>query len=100
MRLVDADSVYSALHEMGGCHATDEWAKGYDEAIDAAIELLNDIPIIEAEDVKHGTWTNDAGNGHKTKSVRCTLCGYYTIFRSNYCPNCGAKMDGGNENET
>ena len=28
----------------------------------------------------------------------CSECGDHTFFKTNYCPNCGAKMDGGAEN--
>lgn len=39
--------------------------------------------------VKHGRWIEDSGN------IACSIC--HTIWlhrRTNYCPNCGAKMDG------
>ncbi len=49
MRLIEAEAVYKMLHSIGGCDATDEWAKGYDAAIDNAISLLDDIPVIEVE---------------------------------------------------
>ena len=58
---------------------------------------LDSIPAADVEEVKHGRWDN---NG------RCTRCGghapYYamasTYYKSPYCFECGAKMDGGNEN--
>lgn len=28
----------------------------------------------------------------------CSLCGECLPYGANYCPNCGAKMDGGDEN--
>lgn len=51
-------------------------------------------PAADVEEVKHGRWDN---NG------RCTRCGghapYYamasTYYKSPYCFECGAKMDGG-----
>lgn len=60
-------------------------------------ELLNDFyvipkdtPTADVEPVRHGHWVED-----KYGSVfECSYCGYSTDFRlSNYCPNCGAKMD-------
>jgi len=52
--------------------------------------------------VKHGKWKNVAGMNSK-----CSVCSHYfpvTEFDSrpfdiNYCPHCGARMDGGNEDE-
>lgn len=43
----------------------------------------------EAELIKHGKWTNNT-NGTFT----CSVCDK-RASRGNYCPNCGAKMDGG-----
>lgn len=31
--------------------------------------------------------------------VRCSRCGNEEEWSSNYCPNCGAEMDGGGEGE-
>ena len=42
-------------------------------------------------EVKHGKWVKE--NNKRT----CSECGYYYFGNStdtNYCPNCGAKMDG------
>nr|DAG67133.1 MAG TPA: DNA-directed RNA polymerase II subunit [Caudoviricetes sp.] len=56
-----------------------------------------DCPLDEAEMVRHGTW--DVLDGCKTRRV-CSACGWdvpeYGKFYS-YCPNCGAKMDGGDD---
>ena len=55
---------------------------------------LFDIPTADVEKVKHGKWTDNEIQGSMLS--KCSLCGYpcgaYTL---NYCPNCGAKMDGG-----
>lgn len=49
MKLYDAEAVYNMLHSLGGCDAKEEWAKGYDAAIDNAISHLDSIPVIEVE---------------------------------------------------
>ena len=37
-------------------------------------------------------------NPEKWVIYKCSVCGYSNGRKqSNYCPNCGAKMDGGNE---
>ena len=63
-----------------------------------AIVLEKDIrnaPTVEAVEVVHGRWEPWAiqPNGF-VGSYRCTACGIANINDSNYCPNCGAKMDG------
>ena len=65
------------------------------------IELMNHIAKIPAADVvevRHGTWLRTP-----TGWVYCSVCGEEppeeTNARTNYCPNCGAKMDGGKDND-
>lgn len=63
-----------------------------------AIEIMAEVrymPAADVVEVRHGKW-NKNGNGRD-----CSICGfkYYAnggLF--NFCPNCGAKMDGGNNN--
>lgn len=40
MRLIDADALWEALNDLGGCDALDEYSKGWDKAIDAAINCV------------------------------------------------------------
>ena len=43
--LISRKAVYEMLHGLGGCDAEDEWSKGWDKAIDTAIDGLEDISI-------------------------------------------------------
>ena len=69
---------------------------------------LIDAPTVDAVEVVHGKWED----AHEIKSfrhtnipvVKCSKCECYFCDIINnhhwfyhYCPNCGAKMDGGNE---
>lgn len=72
------------------------WAK--------AICVLHDLPTVDVAPVVHGRWIWDT-NGLYPKPL-CSKCRYEPYRRSNhnldlprYCPNCGAKMDGGAEND-
>ena len=44
--------------------------------------------------VKHGHWV-DTGRAdyYLNKEYRCSCCDAVDYMRSNFCPNCGAKMD-------
>ena len=68
-----------------------------DIALDTAIEALNQ-PTIEAEPVRRGRWIEGTSRG--SFSIYCSYCGSYkeTICPSDYCPSCGARMDGGDGN--
>lgn len=66
-------------------------------------EAINAAPVADVVPVVHGRWddsgryTFPSGNA----AVRCTNCGCalteseYRLNNWNYCPVCGAKMDGG-----
>lgn len=42
-----------------------------------------------------GEWKRDSCGNTK----KCSICGETVTFKSKYCPECGAKMKGGTENE-
>ena len=50
--------------------------------------------------VRHGHWVKEKSDVliHWHCSV-CKNCYYLEEPNANYCPNCGAKMDGGEEND-
>ena len=83
MRLIDIEAEVCA-----DCVCRDKcdrqaycWAK--------AMQTVDAVPVV------HGRWNNM--DGYKTRKV-CSECGWdvpeYGKFYS-YCPNCGAKMDRG-----
>ena len=57
---------------------------------------LADVPQVDAVEVVHGRWKNKQTNSIFTWHLECSVCGadYNTSVGYNYCPNCGAKMDG------
>lgn len=67
----------------------------YADAYNDLAEDFYSIPAADVAPVVHGVW--DIMEGTKTRRI-CSKCGWdvpeYGKFYS-YCPNCGAKMDGG-----
>lgn len=67
-----------------------------------AAKVLREVSDTSAADVAqvvHGRWNVVAGR--KLDNAICSNCGrhfqaYYEAYR--FCPNCGAKMDGGDSN--
>lgn len=58
---------------------------------------IEGIPAADVAEVVHGKW-DDSLDGI---TPYCSICGrsHKLMVRTpNYCPNCGAKMDGGEEN--
>ena len=67
-------------------------------------KLLETQPTVDAAPVVHSQWDTVAYERHRTISAyshSCPECKYVygdIKFKGhNYCPNCGAKMDGGND---
>ena len=69
---------------------------------------IDDIPGVDAVEVRHGRWLYDSGSGEyfcsacdeKALSFRKdTICGgeLYEVCLTDYCPNCGADMRGDND---
>lgn len=54
---------------------------------DSVIRVIEAIPAADVREVKRGKWVAWYG------AVRCVECGHDTIIKSNFCPNCGARME-------
>ena len=60
------------------------------------LNTLNETPTVDAVEVVHGRWKYY----HKQNIAVCTNCSFERDLDANFgkavsCPNCGAKMDGG-----
>ena len=76
--------------------ANDLWQKTFicDEVAEVR-KFIENAPTVDAVPVVHGRWIHK-GAWH----IECSECNYILAHigeAKNYCPNCGAKMDGGNE---
>lgn len=84
-------------------------AKALERAIDTAPritpstksvlkKIIRSAPVADVEPVVHGRWISDGDGYHWT--YNCSICawkdGYPFNERHNFCPHCGARMDGGN----
>ena len=78
----------------------------YAMAIRHAVELLRYVPTAypkaDVVEVRHGRWNErqfeDEVIGMYITGYRCSECNTTWEINSEFCPNCGAKMDGGNNN--
>ena len=67
-------------------------------------DLMESAPTVDAVEVVHGRWNKHDWIGVTIKGfMACSVCNvmipkaddnYYCLLQLNYCPNCGAKMDG------
>lgn len=66
---------------------------------DAKRQIADTRPA-DVAPVVHGRWVPTKAP-FMNECEDCSVCGYRTVWghRYNYCPNCGAKMDGGGSDE-
>lgn len=82
-----------------------DYNQGWNDACDYIRGKLEDMPDADVAQVRHGKWietqveTGDpfgGGNYYTIDVYACSECGeMFDISEArNYCPNCGARMDG------
>ena len=80
-----------------------------DEKCDVLREIRHQ-PTLDLAPVVHGEWIDEiepnavTASGREVHVFRCSACDFTWANKTTvlhyfkYCPNCGAKMDGGKEN--
>ena len=97
-RLIDANELLRFLeNEIDKLESSlNKWERDYVKAVRVAAKILRCFPTVDAVEVVHGRWMIYKGHFHDF--AECSICGEAygkdTAMAMNYCPNCGAKMDG------
>lgn len=89
---IEREAAFDAITDLAGKATT----RSAYEAVWKSARALKKIPTADVVPVAHGWWNADE---------TCSLCGEkstegldatkWNYWLPNYCPNCGAKMDGG-----
>ena len=95
MRLIDADALkenvpntnVDIFENCRNCSTLMDWQ---------VKELIDKMPTIDAVEVKHGEWMDRSG-GIEGAWNYCSVCGEQAIDLYDFCPNCGAKMQKGEQ---
>lgn len=71
-------------------------------AVLTGVRLFEEVPAADVAPVVHGQWIDKPTGRYGQMQSWCSACGKHSGIggiKSNrhkpYCPNCGAKMDGG-----
>ena len=67
------------------------------QVYDEVLRVIGEAPTVDAVEVVHGRWNFDEDLAKWGHPYVCSACGMANCSMSKYCPNCGAKMDGGDE---
>lgn len=92
MRPIDADRALEIVRDQGIAHPNAYHLTNY------ATLILREAPTIDVALVRHGQWVSVP---HKLARI-CSVCNRDEPYKFadinadvyDYCPNCGAKMDG------
>lgn len=111
MRLIDAEDLYSRFedeykvsYKKAMATLSDYW-RGIHDGIDWGCLRIIKAPTIEAEPVRHGEWVKNEKESEKHIEAiyYCSICQNWEAWgeteKTKYCPNCGAKIDGGKKDE-
>ena len=81
--------------EWGDVDVFEDCGDGYISGFsrDAIKNTINSIPAADVTPVVHGRWIMHDDEFGLT--CECSVCHIETMGDGNYCPNCGCRMDGG-----
>ena len=98
-RLIDVLAEIRKIQEVLAEHQAQADSLAY-RVFESVKTALEQAPTVDAVEVVHGRWEKAEYYGW----IRCDKCkdvyieeGCLGNGKWNYCPHCGAKMDGGNE---
>ena len=72
------------------------------------VRKLHEVPAADVAEVVHGEWLRADDDWNSLTTIQCSLCSEEWCFETDddvsllnckYCPNCGARMDGGDNIE-
>ena len=100
---IERDSLQAALKRKQCGPANKRYTEGWNDCLMRVKSMVSTAPAADVAPVVHGRWERDAeGDWYCTNCNEVVaICdsGRERTYRKPYCPNCGAKMDGGADHE-
>lgn len=93
---MDKQKAIEVIHNLGGCDAPDEWSKGYDAGITDALNAIEEMPdntankLLFTDKEKYEAY-KATGINYDGKCSACSACIFDTDI---FCAECGARLDG------
>lgn len=73
-----------------------DWDMTIEELYYNLCKLVDDEPTADVQEVQHGEWKNQEP-GYRIADFMCSVCHSESDKLFDYCPDCGARMDGDSE---
>ena len=86
--LISRSAAINVLQELADKEVAGKSISDIGFGLTMAIGRLISAPALEAVPVVHARWK-------MTDSPYCSSCNRIAVLKYRYCPNCGARMDGG-----
>lgn len=108
-RYIDIEPFIRVLEMSSAKIDGSQFANGYNDATITILRALRAIPTADVVEVRHGTWMSayeyalkvGCTDEHRLEELKadkrwkfCPFCEQQVKWDFNYCPRCGAKMDG------
>lgn len=66
---------------------------------DEVAGYLDEIPAADVAPVRHGRLLNAVPAQYYSEFAECSVCGWFNVSNAKYCNVCGARLDGGAEDD-
>ena len=97
-RLIDATQIENKIAKW-----VEELSHDFDDrdelnGVYSCLAEIQSAPTIDPESLRpHGKWEDACYYHDRPLCYECSNCGLKLMYKPNYCPNCGAKMEINNE---
>ena len=93
---IEREALQNALQRKKSGIADKRYTEGWNDCMIRVKSMVHGAPTANVSPVLHGRWVMKETmiRSPFAKNAYCSECLEETGYASNYCPNCGARMDG------